>query len=244
MKKVVFLGCLIAFGNVVAENTNDRTDAFNGFYVAAGASMGHSEIKTSVTWNSLGINCPAIAHKKFDLFGASAAVGYGKVLANNIYVGSEVLVDILEDKKFSGTYEWDGTVPYRGKIRGFTPSVSIKVGYRANCISTLFYVKAGAAYVKSDFYDGYIDAVTEEYPNAEKHGQSHDIAKIVPIIGGGVEKKFGSFGLRLEGDYRFNTSKNNPEWCKVPGRSNELRVKVRSRINSYVVRLMATYNFR
>lgn len=255
MKKIMFLGGVVACSVTSATSGGDpaaaahSADTFNGIYVGAGIVFGHTENKASVTWNSFGANCPEIACKKGDQFGASTALGYGWTFSNNVYVGGEFLVDVCENKAFSGTYEWHGKVPYNGKIKGIIPSIALRLGYYVNPIETMVYLRAGAAYVKADFYDSFVDGVVSrvvgEHPNVsiKKYGQHHNISCIVPIVGVGVEKKFGAYGVRLEGDYRINTSKDYSEGCDI-ARDNVFRANVRSRVNDYAVRLMATYNFR
>ena len=245
MKKIVFLGSIIVGGAVFAADgakTASSVNDFDGVYVGVGGAFSHPGDKASVVENSMGIENPEICHRKDDLFGISTVVGYGQVFRNNVYLGGEFLVDVFRDKKFSGNYEWEGSVPYNGKFKGVVPSVALRLGYCVDSFDTVFYGRVGAAYVRADFYDGFIDEVAAGIPNVEKYGQYHNVSQIAPVIGIGIEKKFGAFGVRLEGDCRLIASKRVSEGFRVNGQ--EQKIKVRNRLNGYTIRLMATYNFR
>ncbi len=246
MKKIVVLGGLFVFGGTLATDVNNAVNNFDGICAGIGVSMTHSENKADVVWNNLQINNPKIVKKTVDQFGGVVAVGYGKVLDNNLYVGGEVSLDASENKKFSGSYDWYGKVNYSGKIKGLTPSAVVKFGYYASRFNTLFYGRVGGAYVKSDFHDGYAEGVVAGNAGAGAHGHYANISDVVPVVGIGIEKKFGKYGIRLEGDYRFDTNKKSIEYCTSNQHARGVALPgicLKNRLNSYVIRMMATCNF-
>lgn len=239
MKKMLVL-CLVSFlGDVCATEAANFDD---GFYVGIGGSFTHTTGQADVLWIA-GVNVApgkVIQKKKLDQAGVSLVFGYGRCVMWRGYIGGELSLDISGDKSYNGTYSYSKggyVIEYHGKNRGFVPSTAVRFGY---CLapSSMVYVKAGAAYIRSDFYDG----IGEALQSSSFFGSDATVSKPVLVVGIGLERKiYGNFGLRIESNYRFSSKRTSSE--VVSDDEAVVVLGLRNRVKGYTIRLVGTYAF-
>lgn len=239
MKKVLVLCCVSFLGNACAAEEK-VANLGDGFYAGVGGSFTHTTSQADVLWIA-GVSVvpgKVVQSRKHDQAGVSLVFGYGRCIMERGYIGGELSLDISGDKSYSGTYTYSKgsyVVEYHGKNRGFVPSAAVRLGYYL-APSVMFYVKAGGAYVKSDFYDG----IGEALQPCSFFGSDVTVSKPVPVVGIGVERKVcGNFGLRIEGDYRFSSKRTSSE--VVSDDDAVVVFGVRNRVRGCTVRLVGTY---
>ena len=255
MKKIVLLSGLVLFSAAQASTGAAGKASLEGFYAGLGICWLHSDDELKVTDGVDAETQPAetlggmkIHDKKADKVGGSLVAGYGAFVGGNFYLGGEVMVDFAGNKETKGQYVMKRDAgsqeyAYRSKVKGVVPSLAVRLGYWCCPIDSMVYLKAGVAYVQSeyqefDFDDG--QAVNAVNKNTRK------MSKIVPLVGLGVEKNiYSHLNLRLEGDYRFRaqkTTKTEDEGDGVVAGVKSMQ-NIKQRLSGFSVRLMATYNF-
>lgn len=198
MKKVVLSAavCGLAF------SVNASSD-FDSVYVGAG--IGGSFLKTTAD---------DVDSMKANRFMGSLVIGGGKVFKNNAYLGGEVLLDCMKNRK--KTYESvarDANI----QMKGYIPQVDVKLGYAARN-DVLGYGKFGCAWSKISFNDG-----------------RNDRSKNKPsfVLGAGAEKIFcKKFSTAIEADYNFGFKVDN---------DNIKNIKANK---GWTVRALAKYNIK
>lgn len=247
MKKILLLCGLFALGDACATDVETQSvDLVSGLYVGAGMSFARASDKTSVIWNNMGHPCVEMQSRKVNIIGCGLAVGYGKCVSDRLYIGGELSLDVSGNKSYEGQYDFDGIVKYSGKNYGVVPSIVVRIGCCYGS-STMIYLRGGVARVKSSFSDGIAQVVVDYIKNrgrdAEGYGSSINMSKVVPVLGIGIEKRINDkFGVRLEGDYRFNAQKASVEGVHAANINPE--IGIRNRIQGFSVRLMGTYTFK
>lgn len=189
---------------VAAETEEEYNCPFCGVYVTLGA--GGSFLKNKIDGN-IGINnaAPNVKTPNKDLNRVIGVLGLGggKVFKENFYVGGEVLCDFSSSKeKNLGITTADGNPAVaddtvKVKTSAVVPSIGLRLGYFNKNADLLFYAKAAASYTSTTFksHIGQNDYETK-------------VSKFAPAVGLGIEKAFGKkFSGRLEGEYRFKSSK-------------------------------------
>ncbi|GHU10604.1 hypothetical protein FACS189449_00370 [Alphaproteobacteria bacterium] len=147
-------------------------------------------------------------------FIGTLAIGGGKVFANNFYLGAEVLVDFGSSKAKDGI-----------KISSVSPSLGVRLGYFNRNLETLFYTRVAASHVS-------ISHVSIKAEDSELK-----VSKFAPAVALGVEKAFTKkLSGRLEGEYRFSSSKKFN--FKTPHTDVEAEVKTRG----WNIRALAAYH--
>lgn len=247
MKRVLLLSCVCTLGNVCAtERESLPEDLYSGFCVGAGVSFSRTIDKSNVTETDFDAVPTQIQDRKINKAGGNLSVGYGQCLADKYYVGGELSLDVSGNKSYRGTYYFGGKNRYSGKVRGIVPSAVVKLGY---CVtpSVMAYLRGGIAHVKSDFTDGsgkiIYNYTVEQGHQCYYYGSDVNVSKVVPVVGFGVEQKLKcGFGLRLEGDYRFNAKKTSLETIVTD--SSRWRLGVRNRVSGFTARLVGTYTLK
>lgn len=241
MKRILILCSAFILENASAIES-ETVVGYDGFYIGAGVEFSRFTNQSEILWSSIvGIFGVKIQQRKINKVGGAFAVGGGRCVVGRCYIGGELSLDISGNTSYNGAYGNRGIVNYNGKLHGIVPSAVVRLGYCLNT-STMAYVRVGGAYVKSDFDDGMGRMLAARHRNLEFYGSEVNISKIVPVVGLGIERQVcGKFGLRLEGDYRFNSKKMSAEIVSV---FNGMGVfGLRNRVKNYTVRLMGTYKF-
>ncbi len=247
MKKIVLLSGLVL--SSAAQVDAAAKDAVSGFYAGLGICWMHSQDELKMTDGQDGDATPAAAlgemkihNKKYDKVGGSLVAGYGTFVSGNFYLGGEVIVDLAGNKDVKGEYSVTrDTVAegfkYRSKVKGIVPSLAVRLGYWCCPINSLVYLKAGAAFVQSEYQELGSDDVNDVKLNTRK------MNKIVPLVGLGIEKNvYNHLNLRFEGDYRFRAQKTTK--TEMAGGNNGANYQnIKQRLSGFSVRLMATYSF-
>lgn len=247
MKKLLLLSCAFTFGNACATEHNvEVEDLYDGVCVGAGVSFNRTTNKSNVTDTDFGNLPMQIQNRKVNKAGGSLSIGYGKCLADEYYVGGELSIDVSGSKSYVGRYYFGGNDEYSGKVHAIVPSAVVKLGY---CLtpSVMVYLRGGIAHVKSDFTDSTGRLIYNYSIGRGKqcryYGSDVNVSKVVSVVGFGVEQKLKcGFGLRLEGDYRFNTKKTSLETVIVP--HAKWKMGLRNRIGGFTVRVMGTYTLK
>ena len=232
MKKIVLLGTVLTFSAQAEDVAVSGKDAYAGFYAGLGICWSHSINKIKATYGSDGNwHGYEIHNKKGDKLGGSLVGGYGNFITGNCYLGGELILDIAGNKTTNGEYSYAGDVySYYAKVKGFVPSIAMRVGGWLCPIDSLIYARLGIAFVKAEFQE----------KDPAYFNDTRKINKVAPIIGLGIEKNvYNNINVRLEGDYRFQVKKED-----VSRMSNgNGYVNVENRLKGFTVRLMATYKF-
>ncbi len=130
--------------------------------------------------------------KKNRLMG-SVAFGAGKVLKNKMYIGGEVLFDMMKNKEETFEKEGTGTEVFL-KANGLMTQFVGKIGY-ASQKNVLVYTKLACALSKVKV--AATDGTDENTLDKSKTGASF-------VLGVGAEKAFcNKFSTALEVDYNF-----------------------------------------
>ncbi len=237
MKKIVLLSGLLAFAVQADDGSASEKNAVEGFYAGLGICWNHSINKIKAT-DAVDNNGAVdwfgddILHKKSDKIGGSLVAGYGEFITGNFYLGGEITLDIAGNKTSDVTYELKaiGTNECHTKVKGFIPSVALRLGGWCCPIDSLVYVRLGLAWVKAEYQEKDTDYVNDV----------RKLNKVSPVIGLGIEKNvYGNINVRAECDYRFQVKKED----KTSMKDNSYSYNVENRLKGFTVRLMATYKF-
>ncbi|MCR5224941.1 MAG: outer membrane beta-barrel protein [Alphaproteobacteria bacterium] len=179
-------------------------------------------------------NCTSIHDRKVNSFGGSLVMGYGKFMNKTLYLGGEVTLDIASNKSTNHQYlvkDDNNPHPYQAGVNGLVPSVAFRCGGRCYPMRALFYVKGGAALVRSKYQE--TDA-TLYRDNEQK------MSKISPLIGVGMEKNIcRNWNIRFEGDYKFQAKKTDKSIAK----QTDAWFKTENRLKGGTIRLMTVRSF-
>jgi hypothetical protein len=183
--------------------------------------------------------------------GGALLLGYGILLNNRVlYFSIEGVLDIAGNKvKKETDWTYSGPeLPPDGdddhltlkevsfKQKGFVPTVVARLGAFFPSYGVLVYLRGGAAFVRSEL-DTRLGKISAN--------------KLVPVLGGGIEKKVGKLSYRLEFDYRFGGEKTGtlvdkfaaPQDDGALGGPVEHSMRIRLKTSGYAVRALVVYNF-
>ncbi len=162
--------------------------------------------------------------KNANRFIGTLGLGYGKTFRNKWYVGIETLLDFTKNKKWELPLE--NGVSSHMKSGGLFPSLGLRLGYVIQKYNTMVYFKIAGSHSSFKVW-------TEGVPAAEGGDQEYKVNKVVPTFTLGLEKAFGKrFTARLEGEYRFRSTKTVDDDAELKG--NE----------GFNVRALVSYNVR
>ena len=182
MKKVVLSAavCAMVFSanadvaneSAVAEAVSESV--FSSFY--GGLGIGGSFLKSSID---------GMKDMKTTNFMGSFVLGGGKVFGNRSYLGGELLINFMRNKKkFYEDYAPGANL----QMKGFSPQVNVKLGYNMRK-DVLGYGKMGCAWSKISFFDG---------------KDNHSKNKTSFVLGVGAEKFLcPKISAEIEADYNF-----------------------------------------
>lgn len=178
-------------------DTECKESSFGGINIIAGITGDFSKVKET---DSL------FKSKHVDRFAATVGLGLGKVFNNNLYAGIEALCELTKSKKYTpeagrdfgpnddDLKEGDPIEDIKVKAHGIKPSFGLTVGYVFPHYNTMIYVKPSMTYSRVGL--GEVDEQgAVDYKNK---------SKIAPTVTAGIEKKYGKFSTRVEGEYAGN----------------------------------------
>lgn len=243
MKKIVLLGTALAFTAQADDGAVSGKSAFEGFYAGLGLCYMHSDNELKITDGDIDGDGTInqynlkIHDKKGNHFGGSLVAGYGRFISDSkFYLGGEIMLDIASNKSTDGNYDVGAAgiyvrYPYRSKVRGFVPSIAIRLGGWVCPIDSILYVKVSGALVQAEY---------QEKDN-ELNTDKRKINKVAPVVGLGIEKHiYNNWNLRFEGDYKFRIQKTTKTRDNA---DNNIHWNVKNRLSGFSLRLMATYKF-
>ena len=164
--------------------------------------------------------------KNVNRFIGTIGLGGGKVFKNVFYVGAEVLFDFTKNKEYTLTQDITDASNAKLKSNGLFTSLGLRLGYIMPKYNTMIYFKVSGSHSTAK---ARIDAtaLAAATPNVDMKA-----SKIVPTLALGVEKAFcKKFTARLEGEYRFKSTKKD----------NGLELKANDGFN---IRALVSYNVR
>jgi hypothetical protein len=181
-----------------------------------------------------------IVRGKSNRLGGSLGIGYGRFVHHDVYLGAELLFDVVGNKE-KKSFNKIGNVAGLGNVylkqSGFIPSFAARVGMYCDSLGALIYGKFGLSNSRAEL-------TTESRGDAK-------LSKIVPVLGIGAEKKVDFVSIRFEVDCRLQGKKTaeitaSPETVNITSAlgvvppmdlSHKINVGIKSR--GYEVRLMA-----
>ncbi|MDR2067797.1 MAG: hypothetical protein LBP41_02295 [Holosporaceae bacterium] len=180
---------------------------------------------------------PAFSEGRNNKVSGALAFGYDKFFYENYLLGAELTFDFAGNKNADDSEGHFDAV--KRKDRGFVPTLAAKIGVYSEYLDTLFYLRLGAAQVRSEINHG---------------ARSLKLSKLTPVIGAGVEKiVFDNVSLRVEGDYRIQSEKSGDLFASsgngtITDTSGNKPVhwtrtgKARIRTKGYAVRVMGVWH--
>ncbi|MDR3179684.1 MAG: porin family protein [Holosporaceae bacterium] len=186
----------------VLEQEEEYNSPFSGVYVTLG--IGGNFLSSKIDGNLDPFSLKS-DNARVNRVAGIVGLGGGKVLNNTFYIGGEVLCDFsgskeknLENIHLNGNAV--NNVDAKVKISAVIPSVALRLGYFNKNVDMLFFAKIAASYASVK-----VTAPTLNNGVTIKG----DVSTFSPAIGLGIEKAFGKkFSGRLEGEYRFSSSKD------------------------------------
>ena len=209
-------------------------DAYAGWYLGAGLSYQHTTGEALLSDNLLRNPANGLSLIKTNVgrLGGGIVGGYGTFLDNIIYVGGEFTIDITgskkNDSKVSDIYNQSFL-----KTRGFVPTLALRLGVYVSEIDSLLYIRGGISFLNNKF-------------ESDSFRESISSKRVTPIIGIGIEKKvYSACSVRIEGDYRITTEK---EQCRLSAYVRGIRLpnydaSVKNKTHGYAIRMICVYHF-